>query len=163
MSETTSDSNLNKPSRHASGKGSPKTVLKVIWTVMGLAVFIYGYVVYDLAHKSLTADVDIEPIKKLQMIFGVFALVTAGLIGVVKKKMMKEHFEKAMTREKITVEAMVKMFPGYVVSWAMCETVALWGVVLGILARDFQFFIPFGAASLLLMYHHRPPLSSAAQ
>ena len=47
--------------------------------------------------------------------------------------------------------AMTRLFTASVLAWALCESVALYGLILGFLHKDVMHYLPFGACALLLL------------
>jgi hypothetical protein len=51
---------------------------------------------------------------------------------------------------------MVRLVNGQMLTWALCEAIALFGLILTFIAHDLRYILGFGALSLLNFFIYRP-------
>ncbi len=63
--------------------------------------------------------------------------------------------DRALTGEAVTA-ALARLSVAQIIVWAMCESIAIYGVVLVELSGDARYYLGFGLASLLSLLWYRP-------
>ena len=123
----------------------------ILWFAMLVALFIYAFVAWVLTKEMDPLTANLQTVSQLQTLFGVLSLILAGSIPTIKK---------ILSSSRTPSPDQKNIFIAQVVSWALCESIAVFGLVLSFLGKDFDLFFPFGAASILLMSYHRPKKST---
>ncbi len=129
----------------------PRTIgtLRILHGALVLSILIYGGIAYYLATSgSLQASMGAEQARILTIVLG--ALGAAELIGVFIFR------GRALEAVKTKPDPMAAYFVISIISWALTEAVAIYGLVLTIVRADVTFFYPFGGASLLVMLLFAP-------
>lgn len=83
------------------------------------------------------------------------ALAGASLLAllIVRRRMARDRDAAAnqASPDGAARRTPARVYSGSIVSWALCESIALYGLVLGIIHRGVKPFLPFAGLSLLLM------------
>ncbi len=89
---------------------------------------------------------------------GFLVPIIAGLAGAsllaifaVRRRIARHREAAAATTTESSARTRARLYTGSVVSWALAESIALYGLVLGIIYRGTTPFLPFAAVSLLIM------------
>ncbi|MCI0351620.1 MAG: hypothetical protein L0Z53_19545 [Acidobacteriales bacterium] len=93
--------------------------------------------------------------------YSVFAILGVGLAltaFVVFQRMVSRHFEVLQTQPDHE-PSLTRSRAGYIITFAFCEAIALFGVVVRVLGASTRLAVPFfvGAAILLLLFYPRRP------
>ncbi len=126
-----------------------KRQLQITWAAMFGAVAVYGGVCLFLLGKEAVGN-DRTPL--LHNAFGV-----AGIVFGALSIWWRRHFLSADPAPAGVDAGMAfTRFQAHsVVLWALSDAVAVCGLVLALIVRSFQEFVPFGiAAGALLVMHH---------
>ena len=127
-----------------SAQQSPRDVLivlRIVHAALIASVVVYGGVVMLVtrppAPGTMVAD---APVARTDLpasftaVLAVLALVTLAVIVVVRRKIRPGRYAAPA-----------------IASWALAESIAVLGLLLGLLRRDMAYFLPFGGVSLLVM------------
>jgi len=91
------------------------------------------------------ADIPVraEPPAVIAPIMAGLALVTLGAVVLVRRRMSSERADAPIPQSRI--------YSLSITSWALTESIGMYGLVLGILERDPLVYVPFGGVSLLVL------------
>jgi hypothetical protein len=135
--------------------------LLVVHASMMASTIMWGVIGYMASETMAPA----EPMSHglLLAITGAIAAICAALSFYVRGRLMpaREHAgDKMIDESKLATpagrRALAKLRGALVASWALCEGVALCGLVGTFLFRDASDYAPFGAAALILLVVHAP-------
>lgn len=116
-------------------------VLRIVHAALITSVVVYGGVVMLVTRPpppgTVVADApvartDLPP--SFTAVLAGLALVTLAVIVVVRRKIRPGRYAAPA-----------------IASWALAESIAVLGLLLGLLRRDMAYFVPFGAVSLIVM------------
>lgn len=139
-------------------------VLNVLWGALTTAVIAYAGVCFVVARSGGAADP--ETIRVLARML-VLAALAAGVVSVWWRRsfatspssplflFVGESPQGPPPEEAVGI-ALQRLQANCIIVWAMSEAVALFGVVLCVLNRDFPSYLPFGIGALILFRLHRP-------
>jgi hypothetical protein len=91
----------------------------------------------------------------LFQIFAVIAVMNVVVILVVRRSMVAPSLA-TLTSNAGDALALNRWRTGYVITYALCEALALYGFILRILGFSFRSVVPFYLASVILMTYFRP-------
>jgi hypothetical protein len=124
--------------------------LRLIWIAMLVAVGAYVLVLAAL----IGSDAAPAPIADVPTLRRLLMLVTIPLVAVVfwlrRRLPLADYGAKRPTPTVQTVSAM------YVVCWALSESIALFGLVLGLLSHNLGEAYPFFVVAIALLLWQRP-------
>jgi F0F1-type ATP synthase membrane subunit c/vacuolar-type H+-ATPase subunit K len=127
---------------------SPLATARLVWGALLNGVVLYGFVLWVIDSRPAPPAVDPgdSPLGGILWLAGATSGVTAWV--VFRRSFPAARGQQAFTR--------------YVLVWALCETVGLYGLVLGILTRDLGEALPFLVAAAGLLLAFRPRLEHLA-
>jgi hypothetical protein len=93
--------------------------------------------------------------------FGVVALGIMVMIPVLRGKLLPPMREAHSLDEKLpegpqVSGALAKLFAASIVSWAMCESIAIFGLMASFMSGDLKYFFAFAGVSLVNFVIYRP-------
>jgi hypothetical protein len=139
-------------------------VLQVLWGALTAAVIAYAGVCFMVTREWGSADPEFA--RTLYLVIA-FTALTTGAASVWWRRsfamspgsplflFVRESADAPPHEEAVKI-AMQRLQTNCVIVWAMSEAVALLGLVLCLLSRDFPAYLPFGTGALLLLHAHRP-------
>jgi F0F1-type ATP synthase membrane subunit c/vacuolar-type H+-ATPase subunit K len=124
-------------------------VQRIIHSALMTSVVVYGLIGYVTGRAPSGAPL---PPAMLYTLGGV-ALVVMVQIPFLRRRLLApaEPTSSAPARP-----AMVRLFNGQILTWALCEAIALFGLILTLMAHDLRYVLGFGALSLLNFFIYRP-------
>ena len=128
----------------------------IVWGALLATIVVYGFVCSKAAQAPAGFVKDSQMVNTLQMVFGAISLVEAALIPVIKRMFLGDFLKEIGKGHPETPDFLEKTFIPQVIGWAICESIAIFGFVLAVIARDFNLYLPFGVAAFLLILYHRP-------
>jgi hypothetical protein len=129
---------------------SAKTTLNMIRAALIFAIALYMFVGEQLAAGNPGTMNAI-----LFQVLAVVAVVNIALILIVRRSMVTPSL--AILRSNSTdASALNRWRIGYVITYALCEAVALYGFVLRIMGFSYRIVVPFYLASFILMIYFGP-------
>jgi F0F1-type ATP synthase membrane subunit c/vacuolar-type H+-ATPase subunit K len=144
---------------------SAQRQLWLLWAGIGASAALYAAAFIIFASKQTLPTR--EPLSPL--VRAVF--VALGLGAAIGSFWWRRTFDSpasvadltAMARDERAFKGQLyaKFLRHCLITWAIADTVAIFGLVLGLLANDFSIFAPFAAIALILFYLHRPSTWSA--
>lgn len=144
----------------------------VIWGALLFSVFIHMFLAYQNVKQtqenpSYQAQQAIEeaigqPLqpknKSNFIIFFSLSLVAAAASFLLKKLFHTSILKNPNLSSMTAVQYFSRLFPGYVVSWALSESTAIFGLILTFSTKNFSNMLPFAALAIVLLIIHRPNL-----
>ena len=127
-----------------------KRTLNIIRAALLVSVALYMFVGEQLASGKVGAA--------NAMLFEVMAIVAVAnvvLIVVIRRSMVAPSIA-ALRNSTGDVAALNRWRVGYLVTYALCEAVALYGLILRIMGFSFRLVVPFYLASVILMIYFSP-------
>jgi hypothetical protein len=91
----------------------------------------------------------------LFQILAVMAVVNVVGILIVRRSMVMPSLAALQTNSADTA-ALMRWRGGYIVTYALCEAIALYGFVLRVLGFSYRMVVPFYLASFILMIYFGP-------
>jgi len=130
-----------------------KTV-KIIRLALLASVVLYG-LVGELAAKAAAGPANVTVFNALSLV----AIVMIGIIVVLRRTLVLPA-QTLLSSQAANVDALNRWRAGYIATYAICEAVALCGLVLRFLGFSLQQVAPFYVAGLALMLFFSPRLPS---
>ena len=129
--------------------------LRILYFALLMSTCIYGAIAFVVCKEPLRLEMMIA------YALGGCALVIMGIIPVLRGRVMPPMREAHSLDEKVAETdavsaALQKYFTACIVSWALCESIAIFGLVLSFLSGEPKYFVPFGALSLVNFAIYRP-------
>ena len=127
----------------------------IVWGALLVSVFIYGGVV------SFAGADEPKSAEELQMFLIVFSAIAAGEIPVifVLRKML--FFDKLDDRDfDDRGDVADNYFTASIITWALCESIAIYGFMLAFLSGEVIYYFPFAAVAVAMMLYFRPQLGA---
>ena len=125
--------------------------LRIIHASFGAAIFVYTLVVafnYDGSGASDTV-VALRPALTLA------AVMFAGA-SIWWRRRAARAMQGASAEALVDGSSFERLRTNCIISWAFSQSVAVMGVVMGLLSHQINEFVPFGLAALVLLLAHRP-------
>lgn len=129
---------------------SAKTTLNMIRAGLILAIAAYMFIGEKAATGGMGPSNTI-----LFQIFAVIAVMNVVVILIVRRSMVAPSLA-ALTSNGGDAVALNRWRTGYVITYALCEALALFGFILRILGFSFRSVVPFYLASVILMTYFSP-------
>jgi len=125
-----------------------KTLRTVQWLM--LASIVLYVIVAEAVAPSL------RPVKRrLGYLFATIAVTIVGLIFVVRRTLVLRAEESLATRPEDSL-SLSHWRTGYIMTYALCEILALFGFALRFLGGNLQQSLPFYIGGFVLMFFFRP-------
>jgi hypothetical protein len=131
-----------------------KTLRAVQWSLLG-SILLFA-VLSEVFGRSRRA---VDP--SLTYIFTTMGVALVGVIFVVRRTLVQQAAESLATRPEDTL-SLNHWRTGYLATYALCEALALFGVVLRLAGGNLRQSVPyfFGGFVLLFFFRPRPPASA---
>lgn len=129
------------------------------WIVWGTLVF--SIIVYVVFCHFVGKDIVIEfgDTDLLKNIMFVLSVASFGPAWYIKKFILNNAVKKA-PNNKLEIESAIKIYlTASIITWAICESAAIFGLMLYLLSKDFTSLYSFIAISLIGMIYFRPKYS----
>ncbi len=134
---------------------------RILYAALIGALGIYGVVAWQNTHRG-------EPIRPLDPTFlyaivgfAFFQMVTIPFLRRLRMPPLKAptSLSDDPPIDGAAAEAAIaKLFTANIVTWAMCESIAIFGLVLCFISLDFRYYPPFAGVALLNFLFYRPSL-----
>jgi len=139
-------------------------VLYILWVAFAGSVVVYGVVAFLFNRPGTTGDEALHD--TLRLAFAAVSLAIApasfwwrrsvvGRHGGSRPAVSGQPGSESASREDQEA-ALGGLMTNCLIVWALCESVALFGLVLTVLTHNFGDFVPFAFGSLALLVWHRP-------
>ena len=112
-------------------------------------IFIYGFLLFS--QPGMNKEIGNFELDSMGMNLAVMAVVMAVLSFVVPKFLKRNMVSKPGGQSPRQAQ-----FVAGVVSWALSESVAIYGFIIANSSKNFGLFVPFAAGALALLFVHRP-------
>jgi hypothetical protein len=146
-------------------------VQRILHAALCMSIVIYVVVAYVVSSQPQTAPpsetalaIAEDPLSS--PIFIALAAVAALMVAAlptIRSKLLPPRAVAAGLNDPIgepsspnASRALAKLQSGLIVSWALCEAIAIYGLVLSMLAKEFWPVMPFAAVGLLNMLAYAP-------
>jgi F0F1-type ATP synthase membrane subunit c/vacuolar-type H+-ATPase subunit K len=139
-------------------KGTLRT-LRILHIAITASIALYAVVLLVITQQpSDTEHMSLSDATGLAVALGIASLAVLALIPFLRKRIGPARDESAGARRSGSAEgelsnaertAVGKLMSAELVSYAMGESVAVFGLVLGLITRQFVIFLPFAALALL--------------
>jgi len=144
----------------------------ILWLALTASICVYGGVVFMIAS---TADGQATPLPLPPFLFPMLAFMQAIAGMVMYRHMTGPDRVRAVLNEPPATDPQLSeaeqrlsrvpglIFTASIIRWALFESVAVLGLVLGITERSFQAFVPYGVTALALMAMTPPKLRQVTE
>ena len=129
---------------------SPK-LLWIVWGAMLFSLVIYGVV---LRFIEPTGEMDPSQLQMMLMAFSVVSATEIGVIFFLRNLLFFGRIEDGEFDDRDEVAQ--GYFTTSVITWALCEAIGIYGLVLSMLTGDITYFLAFGLVGGALMLYFRP-------
>lgn len=149
--------------------------LNIIWMALVAALFVYGAMLFILVN-DFTGDGSVmsgaETLSSTVTSVATLGLATVSMLNLwlaheVRRRMLSGPYVRKsieenggslsrLSQEEAAKVIMPKYFMTMIILWAIVESIALFGFVIGLLTRDFSVAIPFILAAAVAMFYYRP-------
>jgi F0F1-type ATP synthase membrane subunit c/vacuolar-type H+-ATPase subunit K len=131
--------------------------LTILYVALVGSLGMYAFVAFSVAGAQEPRE--LQPIM-LPTFIGL-SLAMMAMIPFLRSKILPPMKEAASLSENIpendqTRAATAKFFSASIVTWALCESIGIYGLVLAFLSAQPKYFLGFGAASLVNFLIYRP-------
>jgi F0F1-type ATP synthase membrane subunit c/vacuolar-type H+-ATPase subunit K len=134
---------------------------RMIYLALVATLGIYGVIAWMQTQRG-------EPVRPVEPMFlyalGGVALLQMVMIPFLRRMLMPPLKAPTALSDDPSIDgeaaegAIAKLFAANIISWALCESIAIFGLVLVFLSLDFHYYPPFAAAALLNFLFYRPSL-----
>lgn len=134
-------------------------VLSIVWISLLFSILIYGVIAYIYASSPDNEPTSMEP-ERLQMMIILF---TAFAIGEVFLSLwFRLDFRKRLERGQFVEleDPSPLYYQACITSWALINSIAIYGLVLVFLSLNFVYFLAFAGPAFILMLAFMPQLKS---
>lgn len=123
--------------------------LRVVGLVMAVSIPLYVYVAYlDFRHVQ-------QNVARLQSIFWILGVSIIAVIAIVRRSMVQGSVEILQAQPE-DAQGVQQFMNGHILTFVLCEAVALYGFVIQGLGGTLLEAAPFYAAGFLLMLFFIP-------
>jgi hypothetical protein len=129
-------------------RGTVRRLRMVQWTMLG-SILLYAVVGKIINSRARAAD------PSLNYIFTTAGVAVVGMIFVVRRTLVLRSAEDLASRPDDSIR-LSHWKSGYIVTYALCEALALFGLVLRFLGFTFQQSLPFYVAGFVLLFFFGP-------
>jgi len=133
--------------------------LSLIYLALVGTLGVYGLAAYQMLAKARrAADM---PMVLAYALMAVAVVETILVIPLLRRMFLPPTREaaslddRAPTGEAVTA-ALARLSVAQIITWAMCESIALYGFVLVVMSHDLRYYFGFAALSLLNFLIYRP-------
>jgi F0F1-type ATP synthase membrane subunit c/vacuolar-type H+-ATPase subunit K len=136
---------------------SQRTMTILFFALMA-SVGMYGFILLQVTQGQTPKEID-PPAFLYALI--VVALAQMAFIPVLRRIMLPPMREARSLDEPVpeggkVQQALQKLQTASIVSWALCESIAIYGLLLAFLSFQMKYFFPFAAVSLVNFLIYRP-------
>jgi len=125
--------------------------LNIIWICFFSAIFVYSALAFIL--NKISISVPDNPV--LLLVIAVIAFSSCALSFVLRSRMIVQPIHNGSLDVK-SEEGMKKLLANFIVVWAVCESIAIVGLVAVILSGNPILYAPFALVSVTLMLVNHP-------
>ncbi|MDP3259037.1 MAG: hypothetical protein Q8M34_00430 [Thermodesulfovibrionales bacterium] len=139
-------------------------VIWIIWGAMFASLCIYVIVGHMVIAKIKMAGMPPDVFSLLRNALYVVAVIELAIIPFIRKIMLKASLKETQSSAgyqisgRITHPALVKYTTVIIISLALAESIAIYGLLLLLIGKDFQSFYVLTAVSAVAMLVYRPKM-----
>jgi hypothetical protein len=126
------------------------------------AALIFAIAVYMFIGEQVAVGKTGPPNAMLFQILAVVAVVNIVVIFIVRRSTVAPALA-TLQENSGHMAALIRWRGGYMVTYALCEAVALYGFVLRVLGFSYRMVVPFYLASFVLMIYFGPRVPAGEQ
>jgi len=127
----------------------------MIWFTMLATVFVYLAILYYLITTGGINPKNPASIQFFKTILSFIALGTFIMIFIIKKIQLNQG-----KKQSFSVKKRVQQFNvSNIIAWALSESIAIYGLVIGFSSRNINDFFPFMGLAILSLMIHMPKFS----
>ena len=119
------------------------------------AALIFAIAVYMFIGEQVAVGRAVPINAMLFQILAVVAVVNIVLILIIRRSMVTPSFG-VLQKNQADSSALTRWRGGYILTYALCEAIALYGFVLRVLGLSYRMVVPFYLASFILMIFFSP-------
>jgi hypothetical protein len=128
----------------------------ILWFALMMSVAIYGGVSFIIASQGNEAA---APLALPPFVFPVLAVMSAVAAVVLYRQFTSPDRIRALVSQSRSVEQVPQLvLTASILRWALFESVAIYGLVLAIMSRSFEAFLPYGIVAIGLQAMSPPRL-----
>jgi cytochrome b561 len=129
-------------------RGAIRTLRAVQWTMLG-SILLYAVVGEVLRHSARAIDAS------LSYVFTTAGVALVGVIFVVRRTLVLRSAENLVVHPDDSV-TLNHWKSGYITTYALCEALALFGLILRFMGCSFQQSLPFYVGGFVLLSFFGP-------
>jgi len=132
-----------------------KTV-SMIWIFMMFSIFMYGFIVVIQSNnpKMMAQATDPDMYKMLLTVLSLMSLVTGGLSIAARRFLLKEKYYTSFLKSSNSAKGIYTV--SSIISFALAETVAIYGLVLFFIGKNQNIFFSLAFVSIALIVFNKP-------
>lgn len=132
--------------------------LWIIWGGLLVSMLIYGAIVPML---DTGAQMDVETFQTYAIVLSLVAASEVPIIWALRRM----TFVNRLTRGDFSDEQAVSQayFTTSVITWALCESIVIYGFILAFFSNDVLYYVPFASVGIIMMIVFRPDLPAQIQ
>lgn len=146
--------------------------MRILWIALMGSVSVYGFVIYQLSRNGdrVASETILPPFVPPIVALSLAAVGTALFRTLSSPERMRTLLQNAGAyeaelqawpeAERRLARVPPALFTLYILRWAIFESIAILGLVLGILQGSFETFVPYGLAAIALMAMTPPRIKS---
>jgi hypothetical protein len=132
-------------------------MLTIIWAALLGSLLAYGFIVFQISNGQQPKDLDPVFVYAL----GGVAVGTMVIIPFLRSKLLPPMKEASSLNETVpedpqVAKAVARVYSASIVSWAMSESIAIYGLLLAFLSFQPKFFFVFAGGSVANFVIYRP-------
>lgn len=134
--------------------------IRIIYLALVLTLGVYGFVAYQNVTRASPHALDPT---LLYALIGVAVMEMVGL-PFLRRMLLPPMAPPRSLDDKVAIEgavantAFAKYFTTNMITWAICESIAMYGLVLVFMSGDVRYYGPFACVALLNFLVYRPSL-----
>jgi F0F1-type ATP synthase membrane subunit c/vacuolar-type H+-ATPase subunit K len=129
-------------------RGTIRTLRAVQWTMLG-SILLYAVVGEVVGSAARAAD------PSLSYVFTTVGVAIVGMIFVVRRTLVSRSAESLASNPNDSL-TLSHWRSGYIVTYALCEALALFGLILRFLGFNFWQSLPFYVGGFVLLFFFGP-------
>jgi hypothetical protein len=145
--------------------------VRIVHAGLMASVVMYAAILVMITQQPATTPLPTFDPMIAMLIAAIYGAITlVGVIPVMQRAFLPPRDRIASERvdlddpqvAALLQPKLMRLRTGLIFTWALCESVAVGGLVIGLLFRSLTYFLPFGAVALLAMLYHAPTESLLA-
>lgn len=131
---------------------------RIVWGALMASVVIYGVVAYVLSTTNEPQPID-PTLRWALAAAAVFTAMASITLRRIKLPALAEEpspYHRAAPVEAAPPEVLGELMTAYILTWALSEAVAVFGLVLAIISYTYEAYLPYALAALILQATNPP-------